>query len=273
MNKQLKVFAAISIIMLAACSSIGDLVLPGATNEQMQRDRMECRAEVMKSYSGAPPPGSGAGMNYYTANNLTFLILGRSEIADCLKKRGYIKITEKKSKPPLFDAVSRGDAATVQKLIDNGANVNAQFNASEENVDIAGSITVLMWASIGHLDVVQLLLDHGADVNAKANNGATALMLASATGNRDVVRVLLAKGADVNAKDNNGATALMKAYYNGHKEVVELLIKAGANQAALPMRFEQTNTLSCADKCKSQYNKGEFKAGITIEDCIKATCN
>ena len=64
MNKQLKVFAAISIIMLAACSSIGDLVLPGATNEQMQRDRMECRAEVMKSYSGAPPPGSGAGMNY-----------------------------------------------------------------------------------------------------------------------------------------------------------------------------------------------------------------
>ena len=31
--------------------------------------------------------------------------------------------------------------------------------------------------------------------------------------------------------------------------------------------------LSCADKCTSQYNKGELKAGITIEDCIKATCN
>ncbi len=30
--------------------------------------------------------------------------------------------------------------------------------------------------------------------------------------------------------------------------------------------------IDCVDKCEIQYNRGEFKAGITIEDCIKATC-
>jgi hypothetical protein len=60
-------------------------------------------------------------------------------------------------------------------------------------------------------------------------------------------------------------------------------IRAEANQA-LPVRSESSGIQqetseksgktdsACADKCTSQYNKGEFKAGITIEDCIKETC-
>ena len=29
---------------------------------------------------------------------------------------------------------------------------------------------------------------------------------------------------------------------------------------------------SCEENCTSQYNDGEFKAGVTVEDCINATC-
>jgi ankyrin repeat protein len=51
----------------------------------------------------------------------------------------------------------------------------------------------------GDATTVQALLARGADVNARANNGATALMLASQNGHNEVVQDLLAKGADVNA--------------------------------------------------------------------------
>jgi ankyrin repeat protein len=47
-------------------------------------------------------------------------------------------------------------------------------------------------------------------------------------GYQEIVQALLNKGADVNAKANNGVTALMLASQNGHQEVKELLIKAGA---------------------------------------------
>jgi hypothetical protein len=46
-------------------------------------------------------------------------------------------------------------------------------------------------------------------------------------------------------------------------------------KVSCPGREEEIISLpssNCADKCTLQYNRGELKAGITIEDCIKATC-
>jgi len=60
-------------------------------------------------------------------------------------------------------------------------------------------------------------------VNASANNGWTALMLASRCGHYNIVRLLLEAGADVNAKDDDGSTALMLASRNGYIDIVRLL--------------------------------------------------
>ena len=79
-------------------------------------------------------------------------------------------------------------------------------------------------ANSGDAAIVQALLAKGADVNAKANNGATALMLASQNGHNEVVQDLLAKGADVNAKMTDGATALFLASLYRHNEVVQALL-------------------------------------------------
>ena len=129
-----------------------------------------------------------------------------------------------RSAQDLINAAGRGDAAPVQALIANGADVNAK--------DSSG-LTALMWASQnGRLDVVQALIAKGADVNAKDSGGLTALMSASTYGHLDVVQALLDKGADVNAKRSYGETALMMASQNGHLDVVQALLAKGADANA-----------------------------------------
>ena len=80
----------------------------------------------------------------------------------------------------------------------------------------------------GNINKVQTLLEEGADVNAKANNGATALHIASEYRHPDIVEILLANGANVNTKTYNGVSALQNAESRGYTEIVQLLKDAGA---------------------------------------------
>jgi ankyrin repeat protein len=144
-------------------------------------------------------------------------------------------------------AILAGDIATVQALLDHGADVNVKDSlgttalmkavissreitpmllAKSANVNAKDNDgkTALMWAVDlqfhgGHAipETVQLLLDKGAEVNAKDNSGRTALIWVSNAWGFSPIRdftpaaleVLLTNGADVNAKDNRGQTALM----------------------------------------------------------------
>ena len=99
----------------------------------------------------------------------------------------------------LIGAAGEGRLEEVQRLINEGADVNAKLK---------DGYTALMGASwAGNLEVMKILIEKRVDVNAKNTNGLTALMFASATGNLEVVKLLLEKGADVNAKDLDGYCA------------------------------------------------------------------
>ena len=74
--------------------------------------------------------------------------------------------------------------------------------------------------------MVRLLQEHKVDVNAKANDGDTALHIATWEGHEEVVRLLLEHKVDVNTNDGNGRTALCLAADQGHKAVVRLLLDA-----------------------------------------------
>ena len=122
-----------------------------------------------------------------------------------------------------------GDYAEVKRLIEEGADVNAQdkdlgWNALGEA------------SREGHIEIVELLIEEGADVNVNAYG--TALMFASQYGHIDIVRLLIEAGADVNSRGYYGYTALMfsrglwiiseEPLHEGYPEIEKLLIDAGA---------------------------------------------
>ena len=119
----------------------------------------------------------------------------------------------------LMNAAGIGKAEEVQRLLNEGADVNARQKFSTPS-----GMTSLIWASQrGYPDVVNVLLDKGADVNAKHQYGGTALMETAWEGSLDVVQFLLEKGADVHAKDSHHKTALMLAFDKDNFEIVKVL--------------------------------------------------
>lgn len=117
-------------------------------------------------------------------------------------------------------AVRNGDAASVQRLLNAGADPAACD--SEER-------TLLMVAArAGHNEVLSLLLDHGMAVNLRSRKGFTALMSACGAGKLETVQLLIRRGAEVNAATSQGATALFRAVIAKRTGVVEVLLNAGA---------------------------------------------
>ena len=118
---------------------------------------------------------------------------------------------------PLIAAVVTGDIKEVERLLANGADVNAQNSLG---------MTALMMAAVGgYCRIVDILLAKGADVNAANGAQITALMLAclSKRDDTNIVRVLLQHNADVYAVGGSHQTALMLAFRKGNRKIVALL--------------------------------------------------
>ena len=85
-------------------------------------------------------------------------------------------------------AVRQGNLATLTRLIEAGADVNAK--------DQHGQTGLMVAAHKGHTDLVRLLLNHGADLDHTAKFHLSALMLAVLSGRTEIVRALVDSGAD-----------------------------------------------------------------------------
>ncbi len=87
----------------------------------------------------------------------------------------------------LLDAARKGNTATVQSLLSQGADVNT--------TDQFGGTALMVAAVNGHVATVEALIDAGADVNKKHNFGKSAKMLAEEKGHTAVVDLLAQAGA------------------------------------------------------------------------------
>ena len=111
------------------------------------------------------------------------------------------------------DKGRRGDLEFGQRLLDCGADVNAQDDTDWTPLYLAA------WN--GRVDFSEMLLDHGAAINALTNGDSeTPLYSASEMGHVDVVRLLLERGADPNISDVSGKTPSDVA---SRPEIVQLL--------------------------------------------------
>jgi len=112
--------------------------------------------------------------------------------------------------------------ATVQALLDAGADPNARFRESELNNPAVMSATLA-----GVAESVKALIDKGADVNATNQYGHTAYHYSIYYGHPDIVKLLVERGADVNYRNENFA-ALDEAVLSGNPEFVRPLLAKGA---------------------------------------------
>src|SRR5215470_5283086 len=143
----------------------------------------------------------------------------------------------------LFEAVRKGDPASVTALLDKGADVNAKFRYG---------MTALFKASErGHLEVVKILLAHGADVKVKDTfYGATAMTWALQNDHTDVVNALLDK--DPSTVDD----VLMAGASGGKTELIKIALARGGLSKelltrALAIAMSDKDTAAAADALKA----------------------
>lgn len=151
-----------------------------------------------------------------------------------------------------FDAVSRGDAPSVEKLIIDdpqllnardeqgvGPILKALYHRHQEVADAIlrqnPTLDVFEAAALGRRDrLEEVLSGDAAIVNACSPDGFTPIALAAYFGREEAARFLIDRGADVNAVSRNGAalTALHAAAACGSATIAKLLLQAGADPNA-----------------------------------------
>jgi uncharacterized protein len=165
-----------------------------------------------------------------------------------------------------FEALSAGDSAKVQKLLESGSDPNARSRTYPALVlafwakkpETPAIITALLKAgadpsAVGsdtkaapqlaaeqaERSLIDAFLDNGVAADWKNNNQESLLGIASAYGHVQIVSRLLERGASINAQDDEGFTPLMNACQNRHVEVVRILLQKKADKS-LKNRYGET---------------------------------
>lgn len=134
----------------------------------------------------------------------------------------------------LREAILRGSLSQVEKLVDDGASVEA---APDE-----GKYRPLARAvNENDIDILRFLLARGAEPNGDNSSvtSYTAVTRALSHKNRDMTRMLIEAHADIMRPDGDGKSPVHHAAENGFGDILLLLAEKGAD---LNVRNRQGNT-------------------------------
>jgi len=107
----------------------------------------------------------------------------------------------------LMEAAYLGDVAKVNKLVAEGADIDAG--------DDYGWTAIRYAVRNNRAETTVTLIEHGADVNIASHTGRTPLMSAASNGLDTMCKILVGAGADVMQNDENGRTAYDLAMRGG----------------------------------------------------------
>ncbi|XP_033643957.1 ankyrin repeat domain-containing protein 17-like isoform X1 [Asterias rubens] len=184
---------------------------------------------------------------------------GHDELVQMLlEKSANMEHRDKKGFTPLILAATAGHCKTVEILINQGCDIEAQSErtkdtplslacsggryevvdlllargANKEHRNVSDYTPLSLAASGGFVSIIKLLLRYGAEINSRTGSklGISPLMLAAMNGHTAAVKLLLDMGSDINAQiETNRNTALTLACFQGRTEVVSLLVDRKAN--------------------------------------------
>ncbi|MFB9275943.1 ankyrin repeat domain-containing protein [Cohnella cellulosilytica] len=117
----------------------------------------------------------------------------------------------------LLQAADQGDRKAVERLLEQGADLNA--------VDGRGRTAAMIAVLNDRLDLFKLLADRGADIDIRDDRLDNPLLYSGAEGKLDFLKLALAAGADTTITNRFGGTALIPAADRGHVEIVRELLE------------------------------------------------
>jgi ankyrin repeat protein len=140
---------------------------------------------------------------------------------------------------------SMGSLTIVRKLIERGANVNAQMtrrkNVGLTSLNTLGATPFMLAARTGDAELMRLLAENGANALLPNADNTAPLMVAAGVGTRspgedagtepevlEAVKLAFELGGDVNATDRNGETAIHGVAYKHLPSVAQYLLDHGA---------------------------------------------
>lgn len=117
----------------------------------------------------------------------------------------------------LIVAAERGDAKEVVRLLEEGANINAQDGMGR---------TAIMAATHGnHTKIVKILINAGANIHLQDKIHDNPFLYAGAEGLLDILKLLIEAGANTKITNRFGGIALIPAAEKGHVETVRVLLE------------------------------------------------
>ncbi|PSN51181.1 hypothetical protein C0J52_06045 [Blattella germanica] len=178
------------------------------------RNRNEDMAIRLLQYGASHNSKSDkAVLHYYCENNLANIV------EYLLKSNWDIEVCNNLGETPLVRAVKCGNDEMAMKLIQHGANPNAQ--------DRSGN-SVLHYAVLNNLSkFVRCVLKLGCNVNIPNAMGSTPLRYALRNHNENMAIILLEHGANPNTQDKSGNSVLHYAVMGNLTRLVACLLKSG----------------------------------------------
>ena len=146
---------------------------------------------------------------------------------------------------------------TMQRLVDNGAKVNATNNK--------GLTALLKACAYRQMDVVKVLLEAGADPTIVDDVHYSSLHAAvDGRCSKDTLHVLIDYGAHIDATRKDGTNALLRACTTGQSDSVMFLLEAGAGVSITKPNGDTCLHTAVKGKCCKEALQKIIEQGINV---------